>query len=37
MKELIKKVLTSKAARSAMAMSAFMASIATVGQPWLDN
>lgn len=36
MKELIKKILTSKAARNTTALSAFAMSIATVGIPWSD-
>ena len=34
MKKLIKKVLTDKKARSVATLSAFMLTIAGVGQPW---
>lgn len=36
MKKLIKKVLTDKAMRNAATMSAFVATVASVGQPWLE-
>lgn len=34
MKNLIKKVLTSKKARNAAALSAFVVTVANVGVPW---
>lgn len=34
MKKLIKKVLTDKAMRNAATMSAFVATVASVGMPW---
>lgn len=36
MKKLIKKVLTDKVMRNATAMSAFVATVASVGSPWWD-
>lgn len=35
MKKLVKKVLTDKAMRNAAAMSAFVATVASVGSPWM--
>ncbi len=34
MKKLIKKILTSRKMRNAAAMSAFVATVANVGNPW---
>lgn len=34
MKKLVKKVLTDKATRNAATMSAFVATVASVGYPW---
>lgn len=36
MKELIEKVLTDKKARNTTALSAFLASVVTVGWPWMN-
>jgi len=36
MKELIKKVLTNKAVRHGVSLSALVASVASVNAPWVD-
>lgn len=36
MKKLVKKVLTDKRVRNAATMSAFVATVASIGSPWLE-
>lgn len=37
MKKLLKKILTDKKMRNLNAMSAFLATVASVGAPWFDK